>query len=626
MSEFDEVAGQIKTLQREVRRLRIGYDKIATPSGGVRATSVDGVLPAANLVHALYGAGHVASLAVAAGAGLLADYQGGQARMDETVYAIAGGSVALDDDSTNYVFVSNAGIVAANATGFPANCIPMAEVTTAAGAVTAVGDRRAYLWGHHGPLFAGNVTIGGYLGIGSVVPPANTGSGDVTARRLHIGTDLAFTTGKEIEFLGTNTLAAGDNRWSYLKLIVNPGAASSQQLMAATTVLSYESTFAQTGALYAHNYEVQVKDSGALSYLTGLQVGGSFNTLNAANITDYRLASIQMLYTAASHGTITIGTAYGLKLALYGGSGLSGSDAISYLYGFHVGNLGNARVARAYGLYIAAQSGSPTIGAGIRIEDCSPTAALWLGGDAGATTSGIKFGAAADTNLYRSAAGLLMTDGNLDVNGVMALGNHALAVINAPKALNVWHNTGNVNTGANRGAVFSGQLYVNSATSGFSYGFLGAAENVSGVSQYLTGLFFGVSQNGAGLLSWMRGVDVTLITYAGMGNVTSSDGVHVTLDFQGAKPGTFRGFYLATGAVTGMTTAYGLHVEDMVGTTIRLLEVGPATPYLRLVGGAAPAANQTNLYLAEGVTPTLRQVQWKLFSALVAGDRVMVLV
>ena len=42
--------------------------------------------------------------------------------------------------------------------------------------------------------------------------------------------------------------------------------------------------------------------------------------------------------------------------------------------------------------------------------------------------------------------------------------------------------------------------------------------------------------------------------------------------------------------------------------------------------GAAPAANCTHLWLAEGVTPTLRNVQWKLYSALVAGDRVCVLV
>jgi hypothetical protein len=72
--------------------------------------------------------------------------------------------------------------------------------------------------------------------------------------------------------------------------------------------------------------------------------------------------------------------------------------------------------------------------------------------------------------------------------------------------------------------------------------------------------------------------------------------------------------------------AIGLKIADQTGTTgdKYILELGPATPYLRLVGGAAPAANQTNLFLNEG--GNLRQVQWKLYSALVPADRVMVLV
>jgi len=206
----------------------------------------------------------------------------------------------------------------------------------------------------------------------------------------------------------------------------------------------------------------------------------------------------------------------------------------------------------------------------------------------------------------------------------------SLATLVRTKAVRIWHNTGDVDLGVYRGAAVDAQLYVNSATQGFSYGVLGRVENQSSVQQYASGLFFVVCQNGSGVLSWMRAVDVVLSTYSGKGAVAVADGVRVTLDLQGPKPVTLYGFYLATAGVTGMGTAYGLRVEDMVGTTIRLLEIGPATPYLRLVGGAAPAANQTNLYLAEGVTPTLRRVQWKDAGAgganLAAGDRVMVLV
>jgi hypothetical protein len=78
-----------------------------------------------------------------------------------------------------------------------------------------------------------------------------------------------------------------------------------------------------------------------------------------------------------------------------------------------------------------------------------------------------------------------------------------------------------------------------------------------------------------------------------------------------------------------MQDVYGIQCTDFTAPTgfIRLLELGPSTPYLRVVGGAPAGANQTNLWLSEGAAPTtLRQVQWKLNSALVAGDRVMVLV
>lgn len=79
------------------------------------------------------------------------------------------------------------------------------------------------------------------------------------------------------------------------------------------------------------------------------------------------------------------------------------------------------------------------------------------------------------------------------------------------------------------------------------------------------------------------------------------------------------------------TTVYGLKIDDISGGTNRyLLELGPATPYLRLLAGAAPGANLTNLYLAEGAAPTLRRVQWVDPGAgganLVAGQRVLVLV
>jgi len=93
----------------------------------------------------------------------------------------------------------------------------------------------------------------------------------------------------------------------------------------------------------------------------------------------------------------------------------------------------------------------------------------------------------------------------------------------------------------------------------------------------------------------------------------------------------FAHFYAAPWALSNasvaVTRARGIHIEDISGTsfaTIHLLELGPATPYFRVVGGAAPGANLTNVYVNEN--GTLRRVQWKAGNALVAGDKVMVLV
>jgi hypothetical protein len=79
----------------------------------------------------------------------------------------------------------------------------------------------------------------------------------------------------------------------------------------------------------------------------------------------------------------------------------------------------------------------------------------------------------------------------------------------------------------------------------------------------------------------------------------------------------------------GVGDTWGLLIEPQSGSTncysIWAGALRTGTPRLRLDEGT-PGANQTMLYLAEGVTPTLGRVQWKLFSDLIAGDRVMVLV
>ncbi len=83
-------------------------------------------------------------LRVQAGDGLSANISGGDYRLRGTVVQFAGDAdVALQDNATNYVFFAQSGL-AVNTSGFPSaqSYIPLATVTTSAGDITGVSDRR----------------------------------------------------------------------------------------------------------------------------------------------------------------------------------------------------------------------------------------------------------------------------------------------------------------------------------------------------------------------------------------------------------------------------------------------------------------------------------------------------
>jgi hypothetical protein len=224
----------------------------------------------------------------------------------------------------------------------------------------------------------------------------------------------------------------------------------------------------------------------------------------------------------------------------------------------------------------------------------------------------------------RASGDTLDVTGRLDVSSVVGIGSLADPedAAGTRQAVRVAHETGDCTLWLRGAGIYVG-LVADSATNCYSFGLTGEVQwTGAGAASYIEALAFNAIQNGANL-NVLRGVMVNLLSYAGKGTIATSAGFEVALDYQGYKPTTFYG--LRVGGHSGMSTVYGVRVEDFTGTTIRLLEVGPATPYLRLVGGAVPGANLTNLYLAEGVTPTLRRVQWKDGASVGAGDKVMVL-
>ena len=161
----------------------------------------------------------------------------------------------------------------------------------------------------------------------------------------------------------------------------------------------------------------------------------------------------------------------------------------------------------------------------------------------------------------------------------------------------------------------------------------------------VVGLFGFARNKGSGTLSTVRGLEFraiidpaatgpSLLCYgalikvetpaSGPSSIAQVSGLLVTAA-QGMAPTTALGIEVTNFGVSGGATVYGLKIADQTGpTNSYIIEAGPATPYLRLVGGANPGAYLTNLYLNEG--GNLRRVQVKDGASIGAGDRVMVLV
>jgi len=163
----------------------------------------------------------------------------------------------------------------------------------------------------------------------------------------------------------------------------------------------------------------------------------------------------------------------------------------------------------------------------------------------------------------------------------------------------------------------------------FSYGIAGSASGEGGTGpNFVYGLYFAAFHKSSGTTSSLGAIAVQLQSaVAGSGAITIARGFHLSAGYwAGSKPTTIRGLDIEEQGGAGTGTAEAIKALDQTATTARLLELGPAIPYLRVVGGAAPGAGNTNLYMSEGATPTLRRLQTKDGAAIGGGDLVCVLV
>lgn len=109
-----------------------------------------GVVPAALL-----------SKKVATTGGLTWGYFGGYLWKAGAWTLIADGTLALTNNTTNYVESTYAGVVSANAVGFTAGRIPLYKVVTLSGAVTSYIDARLAQWKPAGYALPSNIVPSG---------------------------------------------------------------------------------------------------------------------------------------------------------------------------------------------------------------------------------------------------------------------------------------------------------------------------------------------------------------------------------------------------------------------------------------------------------------------------------
>ena len=77
--------------------------------------------------------------------GLNVTVTAGRVRNDNTITDKADQALALTDDTTNFIEITNAGVASSNTSGFTSERIPLASVITASGDITSITDKRTWV-------------------------------------------------------------------------------------------------------------------------------------------------------------------------------------------------------------------------------------------------------------------------------------------------------------------------------------------------------------------------------------------------------------------------------------------------------------------------------------------------
>ena len=139
----------------------------------------------------------------------------------------------------------------------------------------------------------------------------------------------------------------------------------------------------------------------------------------------------------------------------------------------------------------------------------------------------------------------------------------------------------------------------------FTYGLAGGARGQGNpTASYVYGLYFFAQHDSPGYCYQLGGINIQQQSGAsGTGALSQARGLYVSPSYWGGSNPTYvYGIDIAEQGHADVSFAYGLRIHDQTADTVRLLELGPSTPYLRLLGGGNPPTDKSNLYLKFGST------------------------
>lgn len=283
----------------------------------------------------------------------------------------------------------------------------------------------------------GSRLTNGYLGVGLSSAPSNTGTGDITGSRLHLGTDASFADANTIlELAGT----LPDNNKGYLRVAPTMTGNTSSLYNAITANYAVAPTGAVASSGYLGVRVLNTVSPSAAGTITQIASFSGIPTLDDSTATVTSLLGAVVAPTVASGfgGTVTNVFGYhvsaisvqsnatiALVAVFHANPALSGSQAVTLFAGADLGVNGNANTATVAQLrFVPATTGTNKYG----ILSASNTASL---------AAGLAFGTGPDAGIYRSTTATLKVEGpsaaiaHLTVTGDVTA-RHQLCTANVP--------------------------------------------------------------------------------------------------------------------------------------------------------------------------------------------------